>query len=79
MYYDLREIDWQNRMKKDIENFVHSFLNCQQVKAEHQGLGGLTQVLISLLGSEKMSTWTSWYVCISPLGNMSPYVLFWIG
>jgi len=43
MYRDLREIYWLNGMKRDIEDFVARCSNCQQVKAEHQGPGGLTQ------------------------------------
>ncbi|WMV41605.1 hypothetical protein MTR67_034990 [Solanum verrucosum] len=43
MYRDLREISWWNEMKRDIENFVARCSYCQQVKAEHQGPGGLTQ------------------------------------
>ena len=30
-------------MKRDIADFVARCSNCQQVKAEYQGLGGLTQ------------------------------------
>ena len=30
-------------MKRDIEDFVSKFPNCQQVKVEHQELEGMTQ------------------------------------
>ncbi|WMV41365.1 hypothetical protein MTR67_034750 [Solanum verrucosum] len=43
MYRDLREIYWWNGMKKDIAEFVAKCPNCQQVKVEHQKLGGLSQ------------------------------------
>ncbi|WMV45442.1 hypothetical protein MTR67_038827 [Solanum verrucosum] len=43
MYCDLREIYWWNGIKRDIADFVARCSNCQQVKAEHQGPGGITQ------------------------------------
>ncbi|KAH0736064.1 hypothetical protein KY285_011771 [Solanum tuberosum] len=43
MYCDLQKIYWWNGMKKDIEEFVSRCPNCQQVKVEHQNMGGLTQ------------------------------------
>ena len=43
MYRDLREVFWWNDMKKDITNFMAKWPNCQQVKAEHQKPGGMTQ------------------------------------
>ncbi|XP_070057124.1 uncharacterized protein [Nicotiana tomentosiformis] len=43
MYRDLRQIYWWNGMKKDIAEMVAQCPNCQQVKAEHQRPGGLTQ------------------------------------
>ncbi|WMV24076.1 hypothetical protein MTR67_017461 [Solanum verrucosum] len=43
MYHDLREVYWLNGMKKDIAKFVAKCSNCQQVKVEHQNLGGLSQ------------------------------------
>ena len=43
MYRDLRDIYWVNEMKRDIAKFVSRCQNCQQVKVEHQGVGGLTQ------------------------------------
>jgi len=52
MYYDLREVYWWNGMKKDIAGFVAKCPNCQQVKVEHQKLGGLSQY-IRILGSGK--------------------------
>ncbi|WMV29153.1 hypothetical protein MTR67_022538 [Solanum verrucosum] len=45
MYLDLLEFYWWNGMKKDITGFVAKCLNCQQVKAEHQKLGGLSQYI----------------------------------
>ena len=45
MYRDLQEIDWWNGLKKDIAEFVAKLPNCQQVKAEHQRLGGLTRYI----------------------------------
>ncbi|XP_070039457.1 uncharacterized protein [Nicotiana tomentosiformis] len=44
-YQDLRKHYWWRRMKKDIVGFLAWFLNCQQVKYEHQRLGGLLQRL----------------------------------
>ncbi|XP_070007639.1 uncharacterized protein [Nicotiana sylvestris] len=41
MYHDLRQHYWWRRMKKDIIAYVARCLNCQQVKYEHQRLGGL--------------------------------------
>ncbi|MCF6774896.1 transposase family protein [Corynebacterium sp. MC-12] len=43
MYRDLRDMYWWGGMKRDIAKFVSDFHSCQQVKAEHQRLGGLTQ------------------------------------
>nr|AAV31171.1 Putative polyprotein, identical [Solanum tuberosum] len=43
MYRDLREVYWWNGMKKGIAEFVAKCPNCQQVKVEHQRLGGLAQ------------------------------------
>ncbi|WMV30081.1 hypothetical protein MTR67_023466, partial [Solanum verrucosum] len=43
VYRELREIYWWNEMKRDIADFVARCSNCQQVKAKHQGPGGLTQ------------------------------------
>ncbi|XP_070054171.1 uncharacterized protein [Nicotiana tomentosiformis] len=45
MYRDLRQIYWWNGMKKDIAEMVAQCPNCQQVKAEHQRPGGLTQCI----------------------------------
>ena len=39
MYHDLREVYWWNGMKRDIEDFVSNFPNCQQVKVEYQKPG----------------------------------------
>ena len=43
MYRDLREVYWWNVIKSDITDFVSNFLNCQQVKVEHQKQGGMTK------------------------------------
>ncbi|WMV09315.1 hypothetical protein MTR67_002700, partial [Solanum verrucosum] len=43
IYRDLREVYWWNGMKRDIAGFVAKCHNCQQVKVEHQRLGGLSQ------------------------------------
>ncbi|XP_070010140.1 uncharacterized protein [Nicotiana sylvestris] len=45
MYRDLKEIYWWNGMKRGVANFVSKCPNCQQVKAEHQRPGGLTQFM----------------------------------
>ncbi|XP_070020379.1 uncharacterized protein [Nicotiana sylvestris] len=41
LYYNIREVYWWDRMKKDIAEFVAQCPNCQQVKIEHQKPGGL--------------------------------------
>ena len=41
MYHDLRVVFWLEGLKKDIAEFVVKCPNCQQVKVEHQKLGGL--------------------------------------
>ena len=43
MYRDRRGVYWLNGMKRDIEEFVSKCPNCQQVKVEHQKLGGMTE------------------------------------
>ena len=43
MYRDLREVYWWEVMNKNIFEFVFKCSNCQQVKVEHQILGGLAQ------------------------------------
>ena len=43
MYLNLREVYWWEGMKKDIDEFVAKCSNLQQVKVEHQRLGGLAQ------------------------------------
>ncbi|KAK4338810.1 hypothetical protein RND71_040272 [Anisodus tanguticus] len=42
MYHDLKGMYWWNDMKRNNAEFVAQCLNCQQVKVEHQKLGGLT-------------------------------------
>nr|GEY44332.1 retrotransposon protein, putative, Ty3-gypsy subclass [Tanacetum cinerariifolium] len=43
MYYDLRDMYWWPRMKKDITTHVSKCLTCSKVKAEHQRPSGLLQ------------------------------------
>nr|GEY39250.1 putative reverse transcriptase domain-containing protein [Tanacetum cinerariifolium] len=43
MYYDLRDLYWWSRMKKDIGIYVSIGLTCSKVKAEHQRSSGLLQ------------------------------------
>ncbi|GJX04984.1 putative reverse transcriptase domain-containing protein [Tanacetum coccineum] len=43
MYYDLRDLYWWPRMKKDIALYVSKCLTCSKVKAEHQKPSGLLQ------------------------------------
>ena len=45
MYRELRDIYWWNGMKKDVAKFVLRLPNYQQLKAKHQGPGGLTQYI----------------------------------
>ena len=42
IYHDLKQIYWWDGMKKDVAEYVAKCPNCQQVKAEHLNLGGLT-------------------------------------
>nr|GEY69129.1 putative reverse transcriptase domain-containing protein [Tanacetum cinerariifolium] len=43
MYYDLRELYWWPRMKKDITLYVSKCFTCSKVKAEHQKPSRLLQ------------------------------------
>ncbi|GJZ16064.1 putative reverse transcriptase domain-containing protein [Tanacetum coccineum] len=43
MYYDLRDLYWWPRMKKDIAMYVNKCLTCSKVKAEHQKPSRLLQ------------------------------------
>ena len=43
MYYDLWEIYWWSRIKRDIVEFVAKCSVCQQVKIEHQKPSGSMQ------------------------------------
>ncbi|GJX43776.1 putative reverse transcriptase domain-containing protein [Tanacetum coccineum] len=43
MYYDLKDMYWWPRMKKDIALYVSKCLTCLKVKAEHQRPSGLLQ------------------------------------
>ena len=45
MYHNLHDIYWWNGMKKDVAKFVLRLPNYQQLKAKHQGPGGLTQYI----------------------------------
>ena len=40
MYYNIRDLYWWDRLKKDIADYVATSLTCQQVKAEHQKSSG---------------------------------------
>ncbi|GKE45815.1 putative reverse transcriptase domain-containing protein [Tanacetum coccineum] len=43
MYYDIRDLYWWPRMKKNIALYVSKCLTCSKVKAEHQKPSGLLQ------------------------------------
>ncbi|GKE29725.1 putative reverse transcriptase domain-containing protein, partial [Tanacetum coccineum] len=43
IYYDLRDMYWWPRMKRDIATYVSECLTCAKVKAEHQRPSGLLQ------------------------------------
>jgi len=43
MYHDLKEVYWQNDMKRNVADFVTKCPNNQQVKAEHQRPNRLAQ------------------------------------
>ncbi|GKF99647.1 putative reverse transcriptase domain-containing protein, partial [Tanacetum coccineum] len=43
MYYDLRDMYWWPRMKKNIAEYVSKCFTCLKVKAEHQWPSGLLQ------------------------------------
>ncbi|GJU69733.1 reverse transcriptase domain-containing protein [Tanacetum coccineum] len=43
MYYDLRDMYWWPRMKKNIATYVSKCLTCSKVKVEHQRPSGLLQ------------------------------------
>jgi hypothetical protein len=45
MYRDLKRNFWWNGMKKEIAEYVSRCQVCQQVKVEHQRLGGLLKPL----------------------------------
>ena len=45
MYYDLKQLYWWTRMKREIAQFVNECDACQRVKAEHQRPTGLLQPL----------------------------------
>ncbi|GJX09155.1 putative reverse transcriptase domain-containing protein [Tanacetum coccineum] len=43
MYYDLRDMYWWPRIKRDIATYVSECLTCAKVKVEHQRSSGLLQ------------------------------------
>ncbi|GJZ05204.1 hypothetical protein Tco_0538479 [Tanacetum coccineum] len=43
MYYDLRDMYWWPRIKRDMATYVSECLTCAKVKAEHQRPSGLLQ------------------------------------
>nr|GEV92926.1 putative reverse transcriptase domain-containing protein [Tanacetum cinerariifolium] len=45
MYYDLRDMYWWPRIKKDIALYVSKCLTCSKIKGEHQRPSGLLQQL----------------------------------
>ena len=45
MYSDMKQLDWWSRLKRDIVEFITQCLVYQQVKVEHQQLGGKLQPL----------------------------------
>ena len=45
MYQDLKLLYWWDNMKKEIAQYVHTCLTCQQVKTEHQKPSNLLQPL----------------------------------
>ena len=75
MYHDLREIYWWDGLKRDIEEFVAKYLNCQKVKDEHQKSGGLLQEI-------HIPTWKWEYINMDfvvglPL-TQKPYDSLWV-
>ena len=45
MYQDLKSLYWWKNMKREIAEFVRTYLTCQQVKAKHQKPSRLFQPL----------------------------------
>ena len=45
MYQDLKQYYWWRGMKRDVTEYVSKCLTCQQVKAEHQVLYGLLNLI----------------------------------
>jgi len=41
MYHDLKKMFWWSRLKRDVVQFVYSWLNCQKSKVEHRKPAGL--------------------------------------
>jgi len=63
MYQDLKTHYWWPGMKRDIVEYFAQCLSCQQVKAEHQKLGGLLQPLPIPCGSGSTSQRILWLAC----------------
>ena len=47
MYQDLKESFWWSGMKREIAQYVGTYLTCQKEKVEHQRPGGLLQPWLS--------------------------------
>lgn len=45
MYQDLKRTNWWVGMKRDIVDFVSKCQTCQEIKVQHQLLGGLLKPL----------------------------------
>ncbi|GJY74742.1 putative reverse transcriptase domain-containing protein [Tanacetum coccineum] len=58
MYYDLKDMYWWPRMKKDIALYISKCLTCSKVKAEHQRPSSLLCALFKALYDRK---------CLSPI------------
>lgn len=43
MYQNLRQYNWWDQMKWDMVEFISQYLNCQEVKYEHQRPEGILQ------------------------------------
>ncbi|GJS43900.1 putative reverse transcriptase domain-containing protein [Tanacetum coccineum] len=65
MYYDLRDMYWWPRMKRDIATYVSKCLTCSKVKAEHQRHSGLLQ-------QPEITEWKWDKITMDFITNMSP-------